>query len=249
MGAYMRVYVDRHTYTMPVRRAHHARRHGRVRPRQRVSARLQAYMHKCMYMHIRTYACPCMRKHASAIGTTAHSQVHSRCERSEAAHGCKRPTKHVQHRPAVGRGAHVCHPHSRGPQGPRLPLISSAAGRSAHACARNTSGEHASAGANGLSGALARAHKSTCTHVHACVHVHVRVHQHTYTQQCEEHATRTPARACTAEAARERAPADLHAHVHASVHAHAHVHQHVCTQQCEAHATCASAGVRGLCGA
>ena len=170
MGAYMRVHVDRHTYTRPVRRAHHARRHGRVRPRQRVSARLQAYMHKCMYMHIRTYACPCMRKHASAIGTTAHSQVHSRCERSEAAHGCKRPTKHVQHRPAVGRRAHVCHPHSRGPQGPRLPLISSAAGRSAHACARNTSGEHANAGANGLSGALARP-QSTCTHVHAYVHM------------------------------------------------------------------------------
>ena len=246
MGAYMRVYVDRHTYTMPVRRAHHARRHGRVRPRQRVSARLQAYMHKCMYMHIRTYACPCMRKHASAIGTTAHSQVHSRCERSEAAHGCKRPTKHVQHRPAVGRGAHVCHPHSRGPQGPRLPLISSAAGRSAHACARNTSGEHASAGANGLSGALARAHKSTCTHVHACVQMCMYVCISTRTRSSTRSTPRTPARACASGAARERAPADQHAHVHASVHARAHVPQHTCMQQCEAHAMRASAGVRGL---
>jgi len=115
---------------------------------------------------------------------------------------------------------------------------------------RNTRGEHASAGASERPERRASA-PTVYMHTRACIcpYVHVRVHQHTYAQQCEEHATRTPARACASGAARERAPADQHAHVHASVHARAHAPQHTRTQQCEAHAMRASAGVRGLGGA
>ena len=77
-------------------------------------------------------------------------------------------------------------------------------------------------------------------------HAHMRTCTSTRTRSSARSTPRTPARACTAEAARERAPADLHAHLHASVHARAHAPQHTRTQQCEAHAMRASAGVRGL---
>ena len=72
------------------------------------------------------------------------------------------------------------------------------------------------------------AHMRTCTCTCAQAHVHA---------ARARSAPRSPAQACTAEAARERAPDDLHAHVHVYVRVHVRVHWHTTRSMREGHAT------------